>query len=228
MDEPIWKIWLSYLAEIRLESAASAYNPHLQVSLKQGRYQLSTAHAVYSYGDLYSNFDRAFQQLNLDQLPGDAALILGFGLGSIPLLLEKKFDRRFHYTAVEIDETVLELANRYTMPDIASPIDFVCADAAIFLETTQETFDLICMDIFQDDTVPPAFEDLSFLKNLKQTLSPEGLLLYNRLAATGKDVAKTKAFFEQSFLSVFPQGKYLDVKGNWILVSDGRYFKKLS
>ena len=221
MDEPTWKIWLSYLAEVRLESTSSAYNPQLQVSLKQGRYQLSTAHAVYSYGDLYSNFDRAFQQIRLEQLPGDAALILGFGLGSIPLLLEKKFGLRFHYTAVEIDETVLELAHRYTVPDIASPIDFVCADAAIFLETTEQTFDLICMDIFQDDTVPPAFEDLSFLENLKLSLSPKGILLYNRLAATAKDIAKTKIFFEESFLSVFPQGKYLDVKGNWILVSDG-------
>ena len=51
MRPPRWKQWLSYLFEMHIESAASEYNPHLYVSMKQGRYQLCTANAIYSYED---------------------------------------------------------------------------------------------------------------------------------------------------------------------------------
>ncbi len=220
MHEPRWKIWLSYLAEIHIESASSELNPHLYVSLRNGRYQLSTAHAIYSYSDLYSNFDQAFRQINLDRLPGDEVLILGFGLGSIPLILEKKMGRHYHYTAIEIDETVLELASRYTLPDLESSIVLICADAYAFVMQTEATFDLICMDIFLDDEVPPLVESLELLEALRDALNPGGVLLFNRLAAQRDDVTRTEAFFRNRFLPVFPNGIYLDVGGNWILLND--------
>ncbi|MEL6944963.1 MAG: hypothetical protein AAFO82_20090, partial [Bacteroidota bacterium] len=50
---PRWKRWWSYLSEIHIESAPNEINPHLYVSLRNGRYQLSTANAIYSYEDLY-------------------------------------------------------------------------------------------------------------------------------------------------------------------------------
>ena len=55
MKQPLWKRWLSYLFEIHVESTSSDYNPHLHVSLNNGRYQLSTANAIYSFEDLYDN-----------------------------------------------------------------------------------------------------------------------------------------------------------------------------
>lgn len=209
---------MSYLAEIHIESTSSTYNPHLYVSLRRGRYQLSTANAIYSYADLYTNFDRAFQQIDLDQLVGNEVLVLGFGLGSIPIILEKKMKQDLNYTVVEIDEEVLYLANRYTLPDLTSSISTICTDAAIFVAQCTEQFDLICMDIFLDDTIPSQFESREFLTQLQSLLTPNGILLYNCLAAKQKDIAHTTHFYEQVFLSVFPHGTYLDVGGNWILV----------
>ncbi len=223
MREPRWKRWLSYLTEIHIESAASAHNPHLYVSLRRGRYQLSAAHAVYSYADLYSNFDRAFQRLRMEQLPGTEVLLLGFGMGSIPVLLEKKWKRHYAYTAVEVDEVVLELATRYVLPDLHSPIDLVCADASIFVAVAQERFDLICMDIFLDDQIPEVFESFDFLEDLRERLHADACLLYNRLTATAADQHATKHFYESVFLKVFPEGGFLPVGGNWILVNDKRY-----
>lgn len=219
MNEPKWKIWLSHLAEIHIESAASDYNPHLYVSLRRGRYQLSTAHAIYSFGDLYSNFDRAFQQIDPAQLPGKEVLILGFGLGSIPVILEQKMGLQFNYTVVEIDETVLDLANRYTLPDLQSNIQTICTDATAFVAQSMETFDLICMDIFLDDTVPTQFESAAFLRQLRSLLAPEGIVLYNRLAAKQQDIDKTRKFYEEEFRTVFPEATYLDVGGNWMLIN---------
>lgn len=219
MRQPQWKIWLSYLTELHIESAASELNPHLYVSLRQGRYQLSTANAVYSYGDLYTNFLRVFRELDLERLPIDRVLLLGLGLGSIPLMLERVFQRRYHFTAVEIDEAVLYLAGKYALDELESGVELIAADARAFVAQTDEQFDLICMDIFLDDVIPERFEERAFLEDLAERLAPGGVLLYNRLAATRRDKEKSRAFYEQQFRPVFPSATFLDVHGNYILIN---------
>ncbi len=219
MQQPWWKVWSSYLFEWHIESASSDYNPHLYVSLNKGRYQLCTANAIYSFGDLYDNFSRTFKKVNLDKLPGDEVLILGFGLGSIPIMLEQTFERSYHYTAVEIDEAILDLTNRYALPYIKSPVEMICTDALAFVAQGTKQYAMICMDIFLDDKVPTAFESEAYLEDLRDLLLPDGLLLFNRLAATPKDIQKTKDYFENTFRNVFPQATYLDVHGNWMLLN---------
>lgn len=223
MQIPKWKKWLSHLTEVHIESAPSEINPHLYVSMRKGRYQLSTANAIYSYGDLYDNFVKAFERIDLEKLPGERVLILGFGLGSIPIILEKKFNKDFCYTAVEIDESVLYLANKYAIPELNSAIDFIQTDAFIYTMQTNETFDMICMDVFLDDVIPEHFNKDDFLQKLKKLLNPNGLLLYNRLALSDKDLRETKAFYHRHFQANYPNGEYLDVQGNWILLNDKTY-----
>lgn len=220
-----WKNWLSQLMEIHVESASSEYNPHLYVSLRRGRYQLSTAKAIYSYADLYDNFVKAFQSIDLDKIPGKEVLLLGFGLGSIPTILEKTLQRHFYYTAVEVDEAVIDLASRYTLPDLESPIEIICADAYAFVMQSEVQYDLICMDVFIDDAVPSPFEEPEFVEALKNMLTPSGVLLYNRLTAAPKDVAKTQAFLQDVFLPVFPAGTSIHARGNWILINEQKLLK---
>lgn len=225
MNIPTWKKWLSYLFELHIESAPSEINPHLYVSLRRGRYQLCTANAIYSFEDLYDNFVKAFERLDLEKIKGQRVLILGFGLGSIPLILEQKFGCEFTYTAVEIDESVLYLANKYTIPKLQSPINFINADAFAYAMQTEEKFDLICMDVFLDDVIPERFHKDDFLQRLQQLLHTDGLLMYNCLALTEKDLNITEKFYYNHFVSNFPQGKNIDVDGNWILVNDRTFLK---
>lgn len=218
MTIPTWKKYLSYLFEFHIESAPSEINPHLYVSLSRGRYQLSTANAIYSYADLYDNFTLTFQQIKLPETIKDV-LILGFGLGSIPYMLEKKFDKQYHYTAVEIDENVLYLANKYTLPELSSSITMIPADAFAYAHYCHDRFDLLCMDVFLDDMVPDNFETAHYLQQLVNLLSPNGILLFNKLAATKKDRDQAAKFFEL-FKKVFPNATYLDVNDNWMLIND--------
>lgn len=212
-----WKKWLSYLMEIHVESAPSAYNPHLYVSISRGRYQLCTANAIYSYGDLYDNFSKSFDRLDLEKRNIQKVLILGFGLGSIPIMLEQR-GFGYEYTAVEIDEEVLYLANKYAMPDVQSPIDFIQADASIWVQMAEEQYDMICMDVFLDNKVPSFFESEDFLEKLSSLLAPDGLLLYNRLAESPLDTQHTRDFYEDTFLKVFPKGEKIVLEANWMLV----------
>lgn len=206
--------------ELHVESTSSEYNPHLYVSLRKGRYQLSTANAVYSFGDLYSNFARIFQRFNWATHPVEEVLLLGLGLGSIPVILEQVHQRKCHYTAVEIDEAVVDLAERYILHELTSPIQTICADARVVVEQLPaEHYDLICVDIFDDDTVPEAFEHPDFLQRIKSLLRPQGVLLFNRLAATAKDQHLSRTFYEGPFTAVFPDGDLIDVGGNYMLIN---------
>lgn len=222
---PFWKRWLSYFIEFHIESAPSDYNPHLYVALRLGRYQLCSENAVYSYEDLYSNFFDAFQTLNIQELPIKRVLILGLGLGSIPYMLERNFSQDYTYTAVEIDDSVIYLAQKYVLHKLTSPITCVQADAFAFVQQARETYDMICMDIFLDDVVPRKFGSLAFLENLSTLLSPNGLLLYNRLSLTPDDQEETLRFYHERFKQVFPQGTYLDVNTNYMLLNRNDLFR---
>jgi len=220
---PTWKYWLSFLWEQHVESRSSAFNPHLYVSLKLGRFQLSTANAVYSFGDMYTNFSRTFKQWNWDAYPAEEVLILGLGLGSIPVILEQVEQRNCAITAIEIDEEVVDLAERYVLYQLETPIQTIVANArAVVDQLPAAAYDLICIDLFDDDTVPAIFETTDFLEQAARLLQPGGILLFNRLADTAQDRQLSTAFFEQTFKQVFPNGYCLDVGGNYMLLSDGK------
>ncbi len=225
MRQPWWKIWLSYLFEWHVESAPSSLHPHLYVSLKRGRYQLSTAHAVYSYEDLYLNFRSAFRQMALEQLPGREVLVLGLGLGSVPQLLERVFHLGGRYTAVERDESVIFLAQKYTLSSLQAPLQVFCADAAqwVRLQAGRSAYDLIAMDVFVDDKVPPSFEQTDFLEALRRLLRPDGVLMYNRLASTPHERQASLRFFDSTFVGVFPEAIYLDLGTNLMLLNHPRW-----
>lgn len=222
---PLWKRFSSYFSDVLLETLESEANPELYVLLRRGRIQLASANAIYSFEDLYHNFKLAFQRIDWSTFPCKRVLVLGLGLGSIPQLLEKTLGKSFSYTAIEIDETVIFLAQKYILNRLESPMEIICADASVYCSLSTEQFDLITMDVFEDDQIPENLEDLPFLENLKKRLAPEGLLLYNRLARTKSDKAQTLAFYENTFKKVFPNAMYLPVKGNWILCNTGKYTK---
>ncbi|MEM9820386.1 MAG: class I SAM-dependent methyltransferase [Bacteroidota bacterium] len=220
MQAPLWKRLLSHFIEVHIEGTSSQHNPQLDVCLVRGRYQLCTENAIYSFEDLYNNFGDAFKKIHLDQLPGQDVLVLGFGMASIPTLLEKKMGKNYHYTGIEIDEEVIYLTSKYVLDELQSNIELICADAASWMAQNIRKFDLIAVDLFLDDVIPHVFEQATFLRQVKDALNPGGILLYNRLAYTPNDVEKARHFFEHQFSAVFEGASYLDLDGNWMLVND--------
>lgn len=220
MRKPFIKTILSYFLEQHIETRSSSLNPELHVSLVDGRYQLCTQNAIYSFEDKYANFTRAFKRLAFDRISIKKVLILGFGMGSIPFILEKTFNKKYDYTGIELDEEVIALASRYLIPNMKSKIDLVLGDAFQFVINTSDHFDLIAVDIFQDATIPKEFEHLDFLETLKNIMTQNGILMYNRLFHSKTDEEATREYYENIFIVAFPDGEYISVGGNWILIND--------
>lgn len=219
MKPPFWITIGSYIGDIVLEKEQSTYSGELEVICRNGRYALCTQNAVYSYDDLYINFRESFRRLDLEQYEIQNVLVLGLGLGSIPYLLEKKFKKKYTYTLVEIDQKVVNLATKYTLSELTSPLNIICMDALEYIKSCTATFDLVAVDIFIDDQIPTSFESIQFLENVKKVLSPNALLMYNRLIYKGELEIKNKDFFEKKFKKVFKDADCLSLGDNKMLVN---------
>ncbi len=203
-----------------IETTGSDINEMLHVSLVRNRFQLSTEKSIYSYDDLYSNFYYSFKVLDLP--PNDTeVLILGLGLGSIPFMLERNFARQFRYVAVEIDESVIDLASRFSLSRLKSPIQIIHADAEVFVKNHASKYDFLMVDLFVEDIVPPFFEGHVGNKLIKNLLKPGGRVLFNRLYRTGQDKLATDRFYEDVFTMVYDEPSYIEVEGNRMLVGKG-------
>ncbi len=217
---------LSYLWDIQVDYRPSEINGDLVVFLSKGRYQLCTANAIYSFEDRYDNFGNIFRdQLDYSRLKGNKVLVLGLGLGSVPITLDIVKPNHWDFTAVEIDEAVCELAALYGYPKIKSPIDTRVGDALVFVKTNQESYDLICLDLFIDDIMPEASMELEFIEDLRSTLAPGGVVVANTLAFTEEHKAKSEAFFKEKFLATFPEAVLQYTHLNNMLISDKNYLR---
>lgn len=213
------KFW-TYMWPALLYKGKEVEGKPLELHLSKGRLRLQVEDAIYSYDDLYHVFQKAFAKIDLSDVRSNA-LILGFGLGSIPYILEKNYHRIFNYTGVEYDNTIILLAQKYATPRLKSSVGLLHVDAMVFMDRNRQQFGLICVDIFHGGFVPAFAKENDFLKQLHHSLSQNGLLLFNYMKS---DQADFDAFY-QRFLAIFPQGKYLDLGSNYILINDGNFLK---
>ncbi len=224
MKPPLLKSLWSYITDVHIESMSSDYNEELHVLLSKGRYQLCTPNAIYSYGDKYDNFTETFNQLQLDDSIKDV-LILGFGLGSIPYMLEKKYGKRYSYTGVEIDDTVIYLASKYVLDDLKSEVQMINADAWNFVQLTEYRYDMICVDIFIDDKIPKIFLTTEFLEIIQSNLTENGILLFNHLGMRQQDADAAMQYHDEIFNKQFPNSVALKVVDNYMMLNNRNHLK---
>jgi spermidine synthase len=220
---PFWKKWLSYFIEFELERVESVFSNDLSLCLSDGKIQLNTEKAIYSWEDKYDNFYKAFAQTKWEAMTTSSVLSLGFGLGSIVQMLENNFHKNFYYTGIEYDENVIYLAEKYILHKLKSPVNIVQAPADVFVEICQEKYDLITIDVFVEDKIPHSVRNSSFLENTRELLNLNGLILMNHLAMKDEDIKQGKQFFKNVFLKVFPEASILQVDGNFIFFSNKKY-----
>jgi len=220
MKQPWYKIAWSYFSEILLESTSSEVNNDLYLVLKNGQYQLCTQNAIYSYGDRYDNFRDTFLRLKMDNPPIKDVLILGMGLGSIPYMLEKIFKKDMTFTCVELDEEIIHWAEKYVFDELKSYVEVVHGDAFTFSYTTEQKYDMICIDVFMDDIIPEEYLEHDFINDLPDLLKEDGVIIFNHLALYDKDVKTATTYYKEIFSPCFENPTFLKLKTNMMMVSD--------
>ncbi len=218
------QIWCSYLSEILLETASSPHNGYLEVTLHKGRLRLNTENITYSYEDLYVNYALAFEQLGIRRRRLRQVLLLGFGLGSVAVMLQKKFGQQAHYVGIDIDEVVLQLAQKYLPSALLSHIELHCANAALWVQQHRPPsggYDLIAVDVFIDRHTPDDCCSPKFLQETALLLSPQGgQLVYNALADTDEQKQMAQRFYDTVFNPIFADAFTITTPANLMLISN--------
>ena len=216
MRPKLSKRLLSLFEDQLIESTSSEFNEELYLLYVKGRYQLVTDQVIYSYEDQYDNFAEAFRHVHLEGIQN--VLILGYGLGSIPTIFEKTYQKIFSYTAIEIDPEIIRLALKYTIPELKSTVDLIESDAYTYIQYETIKYDLICFDVFINDVIPQKFLNQKYMNRIKSLLKPKGVFVMNMLYLTPEDQSKTNVFKDEVFLPLYQSHKIIQVKANLMLI----------
>ena len=109
----------------------------------------------------------------------DNVLLIGLGAGSLAKFLYHYYPFT-HLTVVEIEPRVVTAAREYFhLPLDPDRLDIVIGDGAEFVRTTDETYDLILVDGFNEHGHTGDLNTLPFYQACRARLSKQGLLAVN-------------------------------------------------
>ena len=95
---------------------------------------------------------------------------------------------------VEIDPVMIDITKEYFGLGDGRNLRIFKTDAQKFIRTNRSKFDLILVDLFLGPNYPVQFEEAEFLQKLSQTLSKNGIVIFNRLTT------KTSNFVPEKFI----------------------------
>jgi spermidine synthase len=132
----------------------------------------------------------------------DRALIIGLGGGSLAKQLWRDHsDMRID--AIELDPEIVDVAYElFGLPD-DDRIRVIIGEGRECLETTNELYDLIVIDAYDDDHIPPHLLTEQFLLACRDHLAPDGVIAYNLIASVHGDHSKPFRSFYRTVSNVW-------------------------
>ncbi len=169
----------SYLLPIQIRKYKSSYSGDLLISIENGQKVLNTASVNYSFNSLHRVFKSAFQRTNLGSLSIHRTLLLGLGGGSILQILRNDHLVKTPIDIVEIDPVIIQIAIDEFDINQYQPIEIIEADAQNYVPSSQNSYSLICVDLFINEHVPSQFLTTSFMDELIQLTQKNGRIYFN-------------------------------------------------
>jgi spermidine synthase len=214
---------LSYLTPYCIEQREGKITSRLEVVLNNGKLLLNTNKVNYSYGSLHDIFLQTFKKINVRERTIKRTLILGFGAGSVAVLLRETFHKSCQIVGIEADEIVIELARKHFAIGRFEDLCIQHLDAYNYVMNCTDSFDMIIVDLFIHNHTPERFSDRNFLMALGRMLGPAGVICYNRMVDEKKSRCEAESLIglvEQNigpcFLIQYNRNQVM----NWMIVHD--------
>ena len=200
----------SYIIPVNIIKLKSSYSKSIEVSWNNGQLVLDSENTNYSYGSLQRILRKGLKYIGFDRIRKfEKILVLGVAGGSVIKTLVDEIKFNGEITGVEIDQTMIEVVNKYFKLNEIYNLKIVIDDAFEFVLKTKETYDLIIIDIFQDTTMPSfLFQDF-FINRINFLLNVNGFILFNTMITNEKDSLRNieykNKFSENYSLRMYPK-----------------------
>ncbi len=176
---------LSYFVPINIHQKKSKINNNLEITWNNGQLVLDSKNTNFSYGSLQKVLRKGLQEIGFDQVTNfKNILILGVAGGSVIKTLVDEIQFKGKITGVEIDPETIELANTYFGLNTIQNLEIIIDDAQNFIQKTNQQFDLIIIDIFQDNLMPEFLFEEVFVNNILNCLTENGNVIFNTIVST--------------------------------------------
>ncbi|MDR6968453.1 spermidine synthase [Flavobacterium arsenatis] len=199
------KKWFSYILPINILKKKSTVSKSLEVTWANGELVLDSANTNYSYGSLQRILRKGLKSIGYEKINKmEHVLVLGVAGGSVIKTLANEIGCRGKITGVEIDSSVIALANEYFQLNQIPNLEIVIDDAFEFVLKTKKKYDLIIIDIFQDTTMPNFLFEEFFINRIGFLLNENGFILFNTMCLKESDNIRN-----EKYVSVFNKKDFI-------------------
>ena len=139
-----------------------------------------------------------------------SVMILGMGSGTYASYCVRYYPG-VSVQGAEIDRKIADIATEYFgLPD---SVEVAVEDGRAYLTASQEQFDVIMVDAYQDITIPFQLSSREFFAAVAEHLKPEGVMVVN-LNMTSREDGSINQYLCDTMASVFAYTYLADVPGN--------------
>ena len=144
-------------------------------------------------------------------------MIVGLGGGTMPVFLRHYYPNA-HIDVVEIDPDVVKVARDYFGFREDASLRAHVGDGRKFVESVREPYDVVFLDAFGTRNVPPHLATVEFLRAVKRSVKPSGVIIGNIWGRASNPLYDSMA---RTYQEVFDELYIVDVPGttNKIMLS---------
>jgi spermidine synthase len=128
------------------------------------------------------------------------ALVIGVAAGTQVEDLKRTYPNLI-VDGVEIDPKVIEVGKEYFNLEDDNRTNIIIDDGRRFVKTTNETYDIILLDVFRGKSIPSHLTSIEFVKELKNTTNPDSVIIANIISS----VEGEKSLFLQLIYNTYSE-----------------------
>jgi len=194
-NKPLLNKLLSFLFPITIFKKNSLVSSSIEITWNNGELVIDSKNTNYSYGSLQRILRKGLLSIGFMNIKTmDSILVLGVAGGCVIKTIVNEISFKGEITGVEIDPEIITLANKYFNLDEISNLTIIIEDASKFVLKTNNTYNLIIIDIFQDNFMPEFLFKSEFIEKTISLLNPGGYLLFNTMIHSKSDQERNKKY----------------------------------
>ena len=188
---------LSYLVPSNVYQKNSAISKSIEVNWNNGELVLDSKNTNYSYGSLQRILRIGLKKIGFENIRKmESILVLGVGGGSVFKTLVDEIKFKHELIGVEIDQEMIQIANKYFELDKIPNLTIFIDDAFEFVLKTKKTYDLIIIDIFEDTKMPNFVYEKFFMNRIGDLLNNKGFMLFNTMLLDEKQNQRNQEYIK--------------------------------